>query len=263
MKSIIVIPARYGSTRFPGKPLAEIAGYSMIRRVWSIASSVQNVDNVFVATDSNQIAAHVESFGGDTIITSESCRNGSERVYEAVKKLKLNPEIVVNLQGDAILTPPWIIQAVVDTMRDNPDIKLATPAVKLSWAKYERLIKSKADGQPGGTLVTFDKNYNALYFSKTVIPFLRHKEYSDPPVYAHIGLYGYQYETLKEFFSLEPGILETAEQLEQLRALENGISIKIVPVDYRNRSHWSVDSPDDIARVEEIISKEGELVELE
>lgn len=265
MKAVIVIPSRYGSTRFPGKPMAEIAGHSMIKRVWSIAKSVEGVDEVFIATDDDRILGHAESFGAKAVMTSEKCRNGTERVYEAVLNLGIDPDIVLNLQGDAILTPPWILQPVVDTLKEDLSVRIATPAVRLNRERYDNLVKSKAGGQPGGTLVTFDKNLRALYFSKNIIPFLRNMDAyraAPLPVYSHIGMYGYRLETLKEYLSLVPSVLEQAEQLEQLRALENGIPIRIVVVDYKGRTHWSVDSPDDVPIVENIIRQEGELVQL-
>ncbi len=265
MKSIIVIPCRHGSTRFPGKPMAEIAGHSMIKRVWSVAKAVEGVNEVFVATDDDRIYRHAESFGAKAVMTSDNCRNGTERVYETVLNLGIEPEFVINLQGDAVLTPPWIIQPIVDLLKKDQSVQIATPAVQLNWERYDALVKSKAGGKPGGTLVTFDRNFKALYFSKNIIPFLRNKEdlaSTFPPVYSHIGLYGYRFDSLKKYLSFMPSTLEQAEQLEQLRALENDIPIRIIIVDYRGRTHWSVDSPDDVPIVENIIKNEGELVQL-
>jgi 3-deoxy-manno-octulosonate cytidylyltransferase (CMP-KDO synthetase) len=255
----IIIPARYGSSRFPGKPLAPIAGVPMLERVHRIAASVSGVSRVCVATDDSRIANLVRGFGGEAVMTPESCRNGTERVLAAIQSMDAPPEIVLNLQGDAVLTPPWILSALVEAMQADAALPMATPAVRLNRQQYEDLVASKASGQAGGTTVTFDHNYKALYFSKRVIPFIR-GENDNPPVYRHIGLYAYRRATLERLCQLEPGPLEQVEQLEQLRALENGIPIKVVEVDYRGRTHWSVDAPDDVTMAETLIAREGELV---
>ncbi|MBX9878298.1 MAG: 3-deoxy-manno-octulosonate cytidylyltransferase [Candidatus Obscuribacterales bacterium] len=259
MKTVIVIPARYGSTRFPGKPLKLIKGKSLLERTCAIAKAVKNVEGVFVATDDERIAEHAEQIGATPVMTGE-CENGTERVWQAIQNIGYKPDAVINLQGDAVLTPPWIIQAIVDAMDSDPAVQLATPATQLTWEQYEKLAASKSNGVAGGTTVTFDKNNNALYFSKALIPFLRDKKQDMPPVFRHIGLYGYRYECLKNYLQLQPTPLEQSEKLEQLRALENGIPIKVVLVDYKGRSHWAIDSPDDVTIAESIIEKEGELV---
>lgn len=258
----IIIPARYGSSRFPGKPLAPISGISMLERVYRIAAATEGAPRVLVATDDARIVELVQGFGGEAVMTPETCRNGTERVLAAAEQLDNPPAIVMNLQGDAVLTPPWILSALAKTMGDrNNPVPMATPAVRLSGQQYRDLLASKADGQVGGTTVTFDRDHRALYFSKRVIPFIR-GESEHPPVWRHIGLYAYRLEVLRQLCRLEPGPLEQVEQLEQLRALENGIAIQVVEVDYRGRTHWSVDAPEDIARVERLIAEQGELVPL-
>lgn len=258
MKSLIVIPARYGSSRLPGKPLALIAGVSLLQRVWRIASAVSHVDKVVVATDDERIVEHGESFGAHCVMTPPECRNGTERVHATLDALKISPEIVINLQGDAVLTPPWVIQGVVDALLKNRTVDIATPAVVLDNESYLKLKESKARGEVGGTTVVFDREYNALYFSKSLIPFRRGDV--DTPVYRHIGLYGYRADALSRYIQLPETPLERAEQIECLRALEYGMKIRVVPVDYRGRSHCSVDSESDIRRAEELIVREGELV---
>lgn len=261
MDTIIVIPARYGSSRYPGKPLATIAGRSLLERVWRIGAAVPGVSQVIVATDDARIAKHVEGFGGVSVMTSDSCRNGSERVFEAIASLKKEPKIVVNLQGDAVLMPPWIIGALVEEMRGSPSVQIATPAVRLSKAQLERMQATKGAGIVSGTTVTFARNRDALYFSKGVIPFMRILPPGDQsPVYQHIGVYAYTPQALKRYIDLPMGQFEEVEQLEQLRALENGIPIRVVEVSFKGRTMWSVDNPEDVARVEEIIRAEGELV---
>jgi 3-deoxy-manno-octulosonate cytidylyltransferase (CMP-KDO synthetase) len=258
MKTVIVIPARFGSTRLPGKPLALIAGKSLLYRTWSIAKAVKHVDAVYIATDDERIAEHASSFGAEVRMTPVECENGTERTLAAVKNDK--PDIILNLQGDAPLTPPWIIQPLLDTMQADASIQLATPAAPITLEQYKKMEDLKLQGIVGGTMVTFDKFYNALYFSKGLIPFLRNtNNISHVPIYKHIGLYCYRYPLLEKYVTLEPTPLELVEGLEQLRVLENGIPIKIVPVDYRGRTAWSVDSPEDIPIVEKILAEEGEL----
>ena len=258
MKSIIVIPARYQSKRFPGKPLAMISGKSMLQRVWSIAKAVKHIDDVLIATDDPRIEKHALSFGANVVMTSEQCENGTVRIHEAITHANLNPDIVINLQGDAVLTPPWVIQSLLDSMLKNPNDGLTTLATKMSKEQYALMVNTKNKGAVGGTTVVFDLNHYALYFSKALIPYMRNTP-TDAVAYRHIGLYGYRFPTLKKYLSLAPTPLEITEELEQLRALENGIPIRVVIVDYKGRSHWAVDCPDDVAIVETIIAKEGEL----
>jgi 3-deoxy-manno-octulosonate cytidylyltransferase (CMP-KDO synthetase) len=261
METIIVIPARYASSRFPGKPMALIAGTSLLERVWRIALAVPGVDAVFVATDDQRIATQVSAFGGRSIITSEGCRNGSERVYEALRSLSMSPRVVINLQGDAVLMPPWVIGALVEEMRRDPAVQIATPAVQLTREQYRAMSSMKSSGVVSGTTVTFAANRDALYFSKGIIPFIRSMpEGGDPPVYQHIGVYAYTCEALTRYISLPMGRFEEVEQLEQLRALEYGIPVRVVAVSLQGRTMWSVDNPQDVARAEEIIRAEGELV---
>lgn len=260
MKSAIVIPARWGSSRFVGKPLHPIKGISLLERTWRIAS-MAGAELVLIATDDERIEEHAQSFGAHTVRTSESCENGTERVFQALNNYGVKPEIILNLQGDAVLTPPWVLTELIASMKEH-DSQMATPATRLTLEQYQELAAKKAAGIVGGTLVVFDKKFNALYFSKSPIPYVR-KAYPDSPLYRHIGLYAYKYETLQEYLSLPISQLEKTEGLEQLRALENCIPIKVVVVDYRGRTHWSVDSPEDVSRVEEIIESEGELFSVE
>jgi 3-deoxy-manno-octulosonate cytidylyltransferase (CMP-KDO synthetase) len=256
---VIVIPSRYGSKRFPGKPLADILGVTMLERIWRIAKSVNSIQDVYITTDDQRIEDHAKNFGASVIRTSEQCENGTVRTYEAINTLPKKPDFIINFQGDAVLTPPWIIQALVNEFLENGTLELVTPVVKMTLEQVEKLKEAKANGEVSGTTAVLDKNGFALYFSKAVIPFVR-KKTENPPIYRHIGIYGYSFTTLERYIHLEPTELEEIEGLEQLRALENGIKIKCVPVDYRGRTHWSVDSPEDKMRVEDIIRKEGELI---
>ncbi len=260
MNTAIVIPARFGSTRFPGKPLALISGKSLLQRTWSIAKAIQHVNAVYIATDDQRIQEHALAFGAQVLMTPSHCENGTVRAFAAVNQCDPVPDIILNLQGDAVLTPPWIIQPLLDVMLENPAIELATPATQISLEHYKKMAAAKNAGTVGGTMVVFDKNHHALYFSKSMLPFVRTPTEKPLPLYRHIGLYAYRYATLKKYLQLAPTPLEKIEGLEQLRALENGIKIKVVIVDYKNRTHWAVDSPEDVAIVEKIIAAEGELV---
>ena len=261
MIKAIVIPARYRSTRFLGKPLVSIAGISMIQRVWQSARKVTGVDHLLVATDDERIAQHVRDFGGNVIITPEHCENGTARVSATLQIMAAQGtkiDAVLNVQGDAVLTPPWVMQSLIDALGKYP---IVTPAVQLNAQQYEALKISKTKKPSSGTLVTFDKNGMAMYFSKQIIPFMRQMPESGIlPVYRHIGLYGYTSEALARWLHTPPTVLEEVEQLEQLRMLENGIPIKVIIVNYNGRTHASIDNPADVAEVEEIIKREGELI---
>lgn len=260
MKNIIIIPARYNSSRFPGKPLKEIKGKSLIYRTWSIAKAVKGVEEVYIATDHTGIQNHAIDFGAKVVLTGEH-PNGTERVFAAAKTLALKEsDLIINLQGDAVLTPPWAIQSLVSQMAKDSTLAIGTLALKITPNEYATMKTSKMKGNVGGSMVVFDKNYNALYFSKSMIPYLRDSTLDNPPLYRHIGLYAYRFSALEKYVSLPETRLEKVEGLEQLRALENGISIRIVVVDYKGRTHGSIDSPSDVALVEKIIEEEGELV---
>ncbi|WP_026617350.1 3-deoxy-manno-octulosonate cytidylyltransferase [Ensifer aridi] len=265
MNIALIIPSRYGATRLPGKPLKAIAGKTLINRVWSLAIAASGVNAVYVATDDERIADHVSGFGGVPIMTPANCENGTERVYAAATTLNPIPTHVINLQGDAVLTPPWVVERLMEEMVREPTLKMVTPAVRLDWRSYQEALGSTIEGEAAGTTVTFDQLGNALYFSKGVIPFVRRDSPSfrseKAPVYWHVGMYGYRLETLQQLVSLQPGPLERTEKLEQLRALEYGIPIRVVEVDYRGRSHGSIDIEDDICRAEAIILSEGDLLQ--
>lgn len=260
MGALVIIPCRYGSSRFPGKPLVAVNGHSLIQRVWRIGLAANPALGVVVATDDSRIEQHVRNFGGSVMMTDPACRNGTERAFEVARRLSPTPNIVVNLQGDALLTPPTVIAALISAMESNPSISIATPAVRLTSEQHQRMLQARG-AHAGGTFVVFNKDCDALYFSKSSIPFLRDGNADIHPVYRHIGLYAYRFDALTKLVGLEPTPLEATEQLEQLRALEHGIPIRVVQVDYGKRSHWSIDRPEDVAVAEQIIQSEGELVD--
>ena len=246
---LIVIPARYASTRLPGKPLVKIAGVEMIKRVADIAASIcRKNDNC------NYV-----------VMTAETCRSGTERCWDAVSQQATAPDFIVNLQGDNPLCPPWVIQQLIDEWKACP-ADVFTPCIHLDWAEYDRLVESKKTTPYSGTTVLVDKNGYALAFSKSTIPAIRKPEKAretmeKSPVRRHVGLYAYTYSALKNYFELPEGDYEKGcvEGLEQMRFLYNGLRVKMVEVNYRGRKTTSgVDSPEDVARVEAILAEYGE-----
>jgi 3-deoxy-manno-octulosonate cytidylyltransferase (CMP-KDO synthetase) len=197
--------------------------------------------------------------GAEVVLTPERCATGSDRTAAALHALGPGWDAALNLQGDAVLTPPWALEALAQALRGGAG--LVTAAVKLDAERYQEFLRFKREHPTSGTTVTIDQAGNALYFSKAVIPALRNSAANPlPPIFRHIGIYGYSAEVLARFAALPASSLEMAEGLEQLRALEHGLPIRVVEVDYRGRTHWSVDGPGDIAQVEAIIAREGELV---
>jgi 3-deoxy-manno-octulosonate cytidylyltransferase (CMP-KDO synthetase) len=261
MSAAIVIPARYASSRFPGKPLHPVAGVAMLERVWRIARSVACVTRVIVATDDERIFAFARGFGAEAVMTSEDCTNGTERVHDAVERAAIAEDIVLNLQGDAPLTPPWVLEAMIEEMIADPAPDIVTPAVRLEDAALEEFLAQKQITPASGTTVVFGLKRNALYFSKTVLPYMRKAGHAS--IYRHIGLYGYRKAALARYVGLAPTPLEQTEGLEQLRALENGMSVRVAIVDYRGRTHASIDAPEDVAVAERIVAREGELLAAE
>jgi 3-deoxy-manno-octulosonate cytidylyltransferase (CMP-KDO synthetase) len=265
---LIVIPARYASSRLPGKPLMKIKGIEMISRVASIASRLceENPGCAYiVATDDDRIINFCNANNINVALTSSDCKNGTERCKDLIERLNLSPKLIINLQGDNPLCPPWVIQDIINEWQ-KIDADVYTPSVPLNWDEYDKLIAAKKETPFSGTTVLEDKNGFALAFSKNVIPAIRNPEKArkmlkNSPVIRHIGLYAYTYQTLKEYDGNEETVYEKncIEGLEQMRFLYNGLKIKLVTTDYRGRETTSgVDSIEDIKRVEEIIEKFGE-----
>lgn len=241
MKVIGIIPARYASTRFPGKPLAEIAGRPMIEHVYRRAEAAAALAEVWVATDDARIAAAVRSFGGRVLMTRDDHPSGTDRIAEAASSL--DAEVVVNVQGDEPLLNPAEIDAVAQPFRDDPELQMATLGTPIADPR------DVAD--PGVVKVVCDRAGYGLYFSRLPIPFYRSGV--PGPVLKHIGLYGYRKEFLLRYASLEPTPLEQAECLEQLRALEHGYRIRVAVTCH---DAVSVDTPEDLERVRRLISGE-------
>ena len=234
--NVAVIPARYESTRFPGKPLADIAGKPMIEHVYRRAASAPGIDAVVVATDDGRIGAAVESFGGVVRMTRSIHRTGTDRVAEVAADLDC--EIVVNVQGDLPMIEPGMISQVVQQFSDD--------GVQMSTLR-QRITDPSDYGNPNVVKVVVDRAGNALYFSRSPVPFLRSPEaVGAQPVYKHIGLYAYRRAFLLTLAALPQTALEVAESLEQLRVLEHGFRIRTVETQYES---IEVDIPDDAERV--------------
>ena len=257
MSVLIVIPARYPSTRYPGKPLAVLKGASgqeksLIQRSWEAARGVPGVARVLVATDDDRIADASRAFGAEVAMTSPDCANGTERTAEAAAALDPAPEIVVNLQGDAPLTPAWFVEALVAEMQARPEIKVATPVLRCDVAALESFRADRRAGRVGATTAVFDQSGRALYFSKEVVPYTDGRVFDDEvcPVFHHVGVYAYRPDALRAYGSLEAGPLEELEGLEQLRFLENGWPVHCVTVPARGAVFWELNNPEDVPRVE-------------
>jgi 3-deoxy-manno-octulosonate cytidylyltransferase (CMP-KDO synthetase) len=259
MKTVIIIPARYESSRFPGKPLVMVAGASMLKRVHAIAKAVPGVAAVYVATDDARIKVAAESFGAKVLMTSSNCRNGTERVAEAAQQLTEKYDLILNLQGDAPLTPPHFLTAMIDAMSREPATAMATPAVRCDRESLARFKEDRRAGRVGGTTVVCGANGEALYFSKEVLPYVPDgMTFDRVPVLHHVGLYAYRPSLLADYLRWPVGPLESLEGLEQLRVLENGGAIRVVEVEARGRPFWEINNPEDVARVEAALAQHGD-----
>lgn len=264
MSVLVVIPARYASTRFPGKPLVALTGAggdakSLIRRAWEAAQGIDGVDRVVVATDDDRIRDAARAFGAEVVMTSSECRNGTERVAEAAQTLGGDFEIVVNFQGDAPLTPPWFVADLIAGLRADPGAGMATPVLRCDGAALNGFLADRRAGRVGGTTAVFDSNKRALYFSKEVVPFTA-ETYADgdeTPVFHHVGVYAFRPGALNAYSRWPVGPLETLEGLEQLRFLEQGDAILCVEVEARGRSFWELNNPEDVQRIEAMMSAMG------
>lgn len=269
MRTVIVIPARYASTRLPGKPLVMIQGQTMLQRVVQLslaATAGLNNVSVVVATDDQRIMQHCDEIGVAAVMTSPEAPSGTDRVAEAIHQMSQKPDFILNMQGDAPLTPPDFLRAMIDAFSTSPS-DAVTPVTQLTWKQLDDLRQNKQTTPFSGTTAVFDdQTGNAYWFSKSIIPAVRKEEElrqkSDKsPIFRHIGLYGYSLHMLKKYIALPESKFEKLEGLEQLRILENGYTIRCVPVDYKGRANMSgIDSPQDIVRAEALIAQYGELL---
>jgi len=239
MTVLIAIPARYASTRYPGKPLVELNGpdgkKTLIRRSWEAAMAVRGADRVVVATDDDRIRDHAMGFGAEKLPGFD---------------------IVVNLQGDAPLTPAWFVEDLVAGLRTDPAAEIATPVLRCEGAMLAKLQEDRRNGRVGGTTAVFGAGGRALYFSKEVIPYTG-RDYApeEPtPVFHHVGVYAYRPAALAAYPGWTVGPLERLEGLEQLRFLENGRNVLCVEVSAKGRQFWELNNPSDVPVIEAMMA---------
>ncbi len=263
MPTLIAIPARYASTRFPGKPLQPLKGATgisktLIERSWKAALEVDGADRVVVTTDDDRIRDVAEGFGADVVMTSSACRNGTERCAEVAAQCP-DYDIIVNLQGDAPLTPPWFVEPLITSLRDTQEISVATPVLRCDAETVNSFVEDRKHDRVGGTTAVFDRNNNAMYFSKEVIPYTgkQFAEGETVPVFHHVGVYAYHADALREYIKWPEGWLEQNEGLEQLRFMENGAVVKCVEVSAKGRKFWELNNPVDVSRIEKIMQEQG------
>jgi 3-deoxy-manno-octulosonate cytidylyltransferase (CMP-KDO synthetase) len=263
MNVVILIPARYASSRYPGKPLVGLRGAGgtakpLIQRSVEAARRVRGISGVFVVTDDERIADGCAPARVGVIMTSPDCRNGTERCAEALPQLH-EPDLVINFQGDALLTPPSFVEALIARIEHDPEVKVATPAMRLRSDEVRALQREEAAGRVGGTTVVTDKLGRALYFSKRLIPHLppaaRDGELS--PVRLHVGVYAYRPEALELYATTPVSELERLEGLEQLRFLAAGVPISVVEVETPSFALRELNNPEDVAPIEEALAAAG------
>lgn len=257
----IIIPARFASSRFPGKPLAKLKGASGVERTliewsWRAARNISGVARLVVATDDRRIVDEVERFGGVALLTPAECANGTERCAAVLDGMTGVPPVIVNFQGDAPLTPPEIVEALIDRMRADLTLSVATPAIACRDDVYRHLVLDRAAGRVGGTTMVFDRNHRALYFSKNIIPFI-------PPdcaaiatlVHLHLGVYAYRPEALVAYMTSRPSALELAEGLEPLRFLDMGMVVGAVVCDPPEGKMIELNNPTDAPLIEDELQR--------
>ena len=246
MKTAIIIPSRLGSTRLARKPLRLIAGMSLVERVYRGCEKANGIDILAVATDSDEIATHVESFGGKVIMTPAECSTGTERVGIAARSLPEDIDVIINVQGDEPLIDPVVIDKLRDLFELSPGVRIATPISPLADTTELQ--------NPGTVKVALSRDHRALYFSRLPIPFDRDGS-GAVQYWQHIGVYGFRKKNLQQILELPACPLEEAEKLEQLRWLDAGYSIHCVEVNYHS---VAVDTEEDVAKVKAILKKRGE-----
>ena len=263
MTVALFIPARYASSRFPGKPLAPLKGArgeakSLVRRSWEAARLVRGVDAVAVATDDDRIADHARAFGADVVMTSSDARNGTERCAEAAA-MASGADIIVNFQGDAPLTPPWFVEDLIAALKAAPaDIGMATPVLRCDADALRGFQEDRAAGRVGGTTAVKRADGRAIYFSKEVLPYTEAGWTGEAPeVWHHVGVYAYRPSALRDYAAAPECDLERREGLEQLRFLEMGRDVLCVEVDAKGAQFWELNNPEDTPRIEAVLAARG------
>jgi 3-deoxy-manno-octulosonate cytidylyltransferase (CMP-KDO synthetase) len=263
--TLIVIPARYASTRLPGKPLLPIAGRTLLARVVAVArAAAAQAGNcsIVVATDDDRIAEHARELAAAAVMTPASLDSGSARAFAAATAMDSVPSLVVNLQGDAPFIPPGVVAGLIATLRSgNADV--ATPVYRLDWDRLDRLRTHKQTAPFSGTTCVRDAGGNALWFSKAIIPAIRNEAVlreAGPlsPIWQHLGLYGYRMAALEWFAGSAPTPYEQLEGLEQLRFLEGGRTIATFAVEMPQHALSGIDTPVDLAHAEAAIARLGD-----
>lgn len=264
MKAAILIPARFASSRYPGKPLVGLKGAGgaekpLIQRSYEAASRVPGIAAVHVVTDDPRIAETVRGFGGSALMTGQTARNGTERCAEALDQLGDDVDVIVNFQGDALLTPPGFVTALVDQLATDSNAEVATPTIRQRVAEVRKLQAEEAAGRVGGTSVVVDGEGRALYFSKRLIPYLPDKALNGEmsPVRLHIGVYAYRRSALTSYVATPPSELEELEGLEQLRFLVAGIPIHVVEVETPAFTLRELNNPEDVSPIEDALAMAG------
>jgi 3-deoxy-manno-octulosonate cytidylyltransferase (CMP-KDO synthetase) len=250
---LVVIPARFASTRFPGKPLVKLKGgngtaRTLIEWTWQAAVAAVGADSVIVATDDNRIIGEVSRFGGTAVLTPSDLRNGTERCAFHIDTMAVKPRFILNFQGDAPLIPAEFVRTLIKFGKAKGSM-MATPFVSCDEKMSSVLRKEAAVGRAGGTCVVTDKNGRALYFSKYPIPFG-----ANAPLKMHIGLYVYTSEALAHYLQIPPSDAELTEGLEQLRFLDAGIGIDMLELPLPRTGLWELNNPEDIAIIESALA---------
>lgn len=263
MNSVILIPARYQSSRYPGKPLVPLKGASgaskpLIQRSVEAARRVPDISGVFVVTDDERIAEACAPARVGVIMTSPDCLNGTERCAEAMDQLH-EADLVINFQGDALLTPAYFIEALVARMQSDPHAMVATPAMRVTSAEVRQLQAEEARGLVGGTSVVTDSRGHALYFSKRLIPHLPPAalEADMSPVRLHVGVYAYRPAALRSYVNTPVSELERLEGLEQLRFLSAGVPVAVVEVETPSFTLRELNNPEDVSPIEQALAEAG------
>jgi 3-deoxy-manno-octulosonate cytidylyltransferase (CMP-KDO synthetase) len=261
---IIVVPARFGSRRYPGKPLAMIRGAggqarSLIERSWRAARAVGQASHVLVATDDDRIRQAAEAFGAEVVMTPEDCANGTERCAAALRATQYDADIIVNLQGDAPLTLPSMVEALIERMKADPQLAVCTPVIACTRTMLASLRADEAAGRVGGTTAVLAANGDALYFSKRIIPYLSPDAALEnaSKVFLHLGVYAYRRAALMEYAESPSSVLEELEGLEQLRFLDRGIRVGAVVCPTPEWDLMELNNPEDLPGIEAALIARG------
>ena len=264
MTALIVIPARWGSTRLPGKPLADLAGKTLLQRaaeVGALAASRRPGTEIVVATDDDRIADHARALGHAVVMTPTQLANGTARALAAARAMAVEPAMIINLQGDNPFTPPATLLAMIDALAAGAEV--TTPVIALDWDGLDALRRQKLRSPFSGTTCVRDGGGRALWFSKQVIPAIRDEageraRSAVSPVFRHVGLYGYTLGALEAFCAAPVSPYERLEGLEQLRFLELGLAVQTVPVSGHRLSMSGIDTPEDLAAARRLLAAHGE-----